>query len=224
MDGLDSTDSENALPEFTPTELREMESLLKEVGEKSPSRDFCQELATRFSCSTDRTGKSAMKWEKVRSWFQDKQKELAAKVTKPKGERIAGLSGLLFEAQSSKDGGWFDVSSFLNFRILRTGTLEVRVRFAGFGKEEDEWVNVETGVRERSIPLESSECHWIHVGDLVICFRESDDDAIYCDAHIVKIHRRLHDVRSCRCIFVVRYEDNEAEEKVRLDRLCCRPK
>ncbi|GFY97080.1 hypothetical protein Acr_11g0013860 [Actinidia rufa] len=124
MDGLGSTEPENASPEFTLTEIREMEKLFKEVGEKSLSREFCQELATRFSCSTDRKGKSAMKWEKVQSWFQDKQKESAPEVTKPKGERIAGLSGLLFEAQSSKDGGWFDVASFLNFRVIRTGNLE----------------------------------------------------------------------------------------------------
>lgn len=50
---------------------------------------------------------------------------------------------------------------------------EVRVRFAGFGSEEDEWVNVEKGVRERSIPLEASECHRVKVGDLVLCFRVS---------------------------------------------------
>lgn len=48
---------------------------------------------------------------------------------------------------------------------------EVRVRFAGFRKEDDEWVNVERGVRERSIPLEPSECDRVNVGDLVLCFR-----------------------------------------------------
>lgn len=48
---------------------------------------------------------------------------------------------------------------------------EVRVRFSGFGKEEDEWVNVRTGVRERSIPLEPSECDKVNVGDLVLCFQ-----------------------------------------------------
>ena len=39
---------------------------------------------------------------------------------------------------------------------------EVRVRFAGFGKEDDEWVNVKRGVRE---------CHKVKVGDLVLCFQ-----------------------------------------------------
>ena len=48
---------------------------------------------------------------------------------------------------------------------------EVRVRFAGFGKEDDEWVNVKRGVRVRSIPLEPSECHKVKVGDLVLCFQ-----------------------------------------------------
>lgn len=45
------------------------------------------------------------------------------------------------------------------------------MRFAGFGKEEDEWVNVRNAVRERSIPLEPSECHKVNVGDLVLCFK-----------------------------------------------------
>ena len=46
---------------------------------------------------------------------------------------------------------------------------------------------------------------------LFMTSQESDDDAIYCDARIVKINRRPHDVRGCRCIFVVRYEDDEDE-------------
>lgn len=48
---------------------------------------------------------------------------------------------------------------------------EVRVRFAGFRNVEDEWVNVKRGVRERSIPLEPSECQRVKVGDLVLCYR-----------------------------------------------------
>ena len=48
---------------------------------------------------------------------------------------------------------------------------EVRVRYHGFGAEEDEWVNVKKDVRERSIPVESSECQKVKVGDLVLCFQ-----------------------------------------------------
>ena len=32
-------------------------------------------------------------------------------------------------------------------------------------------MNVKRGVRERSIPLEHSECHKVKVGDLVLCFQ-----------------------------------------------------
>jgi hypothetical protein len=44
------------------------------------------------------------------------------------------------------------------------------VRFEGFGAEEDEWVNVRKCIRQRSIPLESSQCRSISEGDLVLCF------------------------------------------------------
>ena len=32
-------------------------------------------------------------------------------------------------------------------------------------------MNVKRGVRERSIPLEHSECHKVKLGDLVLCFQ-----------------------------------------------------
>ncbi|THG08488.1 hypothetical protein TEA_017646 [Camellia sinensis var. sinensis] len=365
MDTFEYTEMDDDLPEFTLAEIMEMEGKFKEVGEKSLSQDFCQELVASFNCSKHRTGKSAIGWEQVQSWFLDKQREVEAKVTtspfapkefnspltpespqKPKGhhrsswfwfnrnprkpsslvcgpsslvsgpfedlaERIAGLSELVFEAKSAKDWAcsvgcpnslvneihedlsWgkrldvllkreditilfrvpdtvivkYDVASFLNYRIVSSGELfvpglvsvvvealcneielavflncscnewpdfgsdshpllmlgafgfvvvvglaqEVRVRFAGFRYEEDEWVNVKRGIRERSIPLEPSECHQVKVGDLVLCFRENEDLAIYCDAYIVQIQRRVHDATGCKCIFVVRYDYDDAE-------------
>ena len=45
------------------------------------------------------------------------------------------------------------------------------MRFCGFSHDEDEWVNVRRGLRERSIPLEPSECHKVKVGDLLLCYR-----------------------------------------------------
>lgn len=45
------------------------------------------------------------------------------------------------------------------------------VRFAGFGAEEDEWVNVRKHVRQRSLPCESSECVAVLPGDLILCFQ-----------------------------------------------------
>ncbi|XP_048233731.1 protein SAWADEE HOMEODOMAIN HOMOLOG 1 isoform X2 [Ricinus communis] len=137
--------------------------------------------------------------------------------------KVTDLSELIFEARSSRDNAWYDVAAFLNYRVLSTGELEARVRFSGFRNTDDEWVNVKRAVRERSIPLEPSECHRVKVGDLVLCFRERFDQAVYCDAHVVGIQRRPHEAASCRCIFVVRYDHDNTEEAAQLERLCCRP-
>lgn len=45
------------------------------------------------------------------------------------------------------------------------------VRFAGFGPEEDEWVNILKHIRQRSLPCESSECVAVLPGDLILCFQ-----------------------------------------------------
>ncbi|KAK2971136.1 hypothetical protein RJ640_008560 [Escallonia rubra] len=140
-----------------------------------------------------------------------KRKSAAEILQKPKGERVAELSELIFEALSSKDCAWYDVGAFLNYRVLSSGELEARVRFAGFRNVEDEWVNVRRAVRERSIPLEPSECHRVKAGDLVLCFRESDDNALYCDAYILEVQRLMHEVTDCSCIFVVRYALDNVE-------------
>ncbi|TYK31224.1 protein SAWADEE HOMEODOMAIN-like protein 1-like isoform X2 [Cucumis melo var. makuwa] len=129
----------------------------------------------------------------------------------PEGEKSPDLSELEFEARSSKDGAWYDVAMFLTHRFLSSGEAEVRVRFVGFGAEEDEWVNIKQAVRERSVPLEHSECQKVKAGDLVLCFQERRDQAIYYDAHIVEVQRRMHDIRGCRCLFLVRYDHDSTE-------------
>ncbi|XWS72514.1 hypothetical protein CRYUN_Cryun02cG0046400 [Craigia yunnanensis] len=136
------------------------------------------------------------------------------------GEKVTDLSELEFEAKSSKDGAWYDVDMFLTHRFLSSGEAEVRVRFIGFGAEEDEWVNVKKAVRERSIPFEHSECHKVIVGDLVLCLQERRDQSIYFDAHVIEIERKTHDIRGCRCLFLIRYDHDSSEERVRLRRLC----
>ncbi|KAG6533766.1 protein SAWADEE HOMEODOMAIN HOMOLOG 1-like [Zingiber officinale] len=138
-------------------------------------------------------------------------------------EKTADVAELEFEAKSLRDEAWYDVAMFLAHRVINSGELEVRVRFQGFGAEEDEWVNVKNAVRERSIPLEASDCRKVRVGDLVLCFQENGDQAMYFDAHIVEIERKLHDIRGCRCLFSVRYDHDQTEEKVHAQRLCRRP-
>ncbi|KAL5738143.1 hypothetical protein ACOSP7_030904 [Xanthoceras sorbifolium] len=128
-----------------------------------------------------------------------------------------------FEAKSARDGAWYDVATFLAHRNLETGDVEVQVRFAGFGPEEDEWVNVKRHVRQRSLPCEASECVAVLPGDLILCFQEGKDQALYFDAHVLDAQRRRHDVRGCRCRFLVRYDHDQSEEIVPLRKVCRRP-
>ncbi|XVF78652.1 hypothetical protein PTKIN_Ptkin14bG0152300 [Pterospermum kingtungense] len=143
--------------------------------------------------------------------------------TVPSGERHISESFMEFEAKSSRDGAWYDVATFLAHRHLDTGDPEVQVRFAGFGPEEDEWVNICKHIRQRSLPCESSECVAVLPGDLILCFQEGKDQALYFDAHVLDAQRRRHDVRGCRCRFLVRYDHDQSEEIVPLRKVCRRP-
>ncbi|XP_012077387.1 protein SAWADEE HOMEODOMAIN HOMOLOG 1 isoform X2 [Jatropha curcas] len=233
---------------FAEAEIQKMEKLIEE-SKQSMDKEFFQKIARSFNYSSGRAGKPIVKWTEVQSWFQNRQINYASKVASstdaskddhscpksspsndakessqmPKGEKVPDLSELEFEARSSKDGAWYDVDMFLCHRFLPSGEAEVRVRFVGFGAEEDEWVNVKNAVRERSVPLEHSECHKVQVGDTVCCFQERRDQAIYYDAHVIDIQRRMHDIRGCRCLFLIRYDHDNTEERVRLRRLCYRP-
>ncbi|KAG6577010.1 Protein SAWADEE HOMEODOMAIN-like 2, partial [Cucurbita argyrosperma subsp. argyrosperma] len=130
---------------------------------------------------------------------------------------------LEFEAKSGRDGAWYDVATFLSHRSVESGDLEVLVRFSGFGSEEDEWVNIRRNIRPRSFPCESSECVAVLPGDLILCFQEGKEQALYFDAHVLDTQRRRHDVRGCRCRFLVRYDHDQSEEIVQLRKICRRP-
>ncbi|XP_038711427.1 protein SAWADEE HOMEODOMAIN HOMOLOG 1-like isoform X1 [Tripterygium wilfordii] len=226
---------------FTSAEVEKMEKFLNESDIRLMDNEFFQKIAKSFNCSSGRAGKPIIKWTEVQTWFQERdqhcmpmpevvpvasplrKKRGRSPIPKEAGEELPDLSELEFEAKSSTDEAWYDVESFLTHRFLSSGEAEVRVRFVGFGAEEDEWVNVKKAVRERSIPLEHTECHAVKVGDLVLCFQERRDQSIYYDAHVIDIQRRLHDIRGCRCRFLIRYDHDNTEERVRLRRLCRRP-
>ncbi|KAL9272884.1 sawadee homeodomain homolog 2-like protein [Drosera capensis] len=139
------------------------------------------------------------------------------------GKSASENSQMEFEAKSSRDGAWYDVQGFLSHRYLEAGDHEVLVRFAGFGSEEDEWINVRKHVRQRSLPCESTECVAVIPGDLILCFQEGKEQALYFDAHVLDAQRRRHDVRGCRCRFLVRYDHDQTEEIVPLRKVCRRP-
>ncbi|XP_072968043.1 protein SAWADEE HOMEODOMAIN HOMOLOG 1 isoform X1 [Typha angustifolia] len=237
-------------PSFSESEIKQMEKLILEKKDELLDESLFQKLTEEFNLG--RAGNKAIQMEQVQGWFQDKinqasentpsspiaseemlpvsdtslsnnAPESSSDLHKGTKDKIPDITELEFEAKSSRDGAWYDVAMFLAHRVLASGELEVRVRFQGFGAEEDEWVNVKKAVRERSIPLESSECRKVSVGDLVLCFRESSEEAIYFDAHVLEIQRKLHDIRGCRCLFLIRYDHDQTEEKVHLRRLCRRP-
>ncbi|GER52109.1 2-oxoglutarate (2OG) and Fe(II)-dependent oxygenase superfamily protein [Striga asiatica] len=223
------------LPEFTLSEVLQMEKSFKKLKDTPIGQELYEELSVKFSSSPYRSEKPPIKWEQVQVWFQNKQTALSAEVVpssadEPKVESKAVITekrtkaptisaseaakvlpDLIFEAQSAKDNAWFDVASFLSYRVLHSGELVVRVRFSGFGKDEDEWVSVKRAVRERSIPLENSECHKVDIGDLMLCYREAEHNALYCDARVTEIERKPHGGNQCTCIFTVRYEDDYSE-------------
>ncbi|XP_057799824.1 protein SAWADEE HOMEODOMAIN HOMOLOG 1-like isoform X2 [Salvia miltiorrhiza] len=231
---------------FTKFEVQKMERLLDDYKEQTLEDEFCKKFARLLNRTSGRAGKPAVKW--TESWFQENQqrglcreasfgeaKKLPVapetltqnKATEnakmPEGVEDADFSMLEFEARSSKDGAWYDVDTFLSHRFLSSGEAELLLRYVGFGADEDEWVNARDSVRVRSVALEHTECQTVKVGDLVVCFQERQDQARYYDAHVLEIQRRWHDIRGCRCLFLIRYEHDNAEERVRLRRLCRRP-
>lgn len=195
------------------------------------------------------SGKIVVQPKQVWNWFQNRRYAQRAKLTKVPGklsvspvihdEPVPPRNALIpapapsgmnvldnvmeFEAKSAKDGAWYDVSSFVSHRMFETGDPEVRVRFSGFGAEEDEWVNVRRCVRQRSLPCEAAECIVVLPGDLILCFQEGKEQALYFDAHVLDAQRRRHDVRGCRCRFLVRFDHDQSEEIVPLRKVCRRP-
>lgn len=139
------------------------------------------------------------------------------------GKLSSDNAGMEFEAKSARDGAWYDVANFLGIRDKNAADPDVLVRFSGFGPEEDEWLNVKKHVRQRSLPCESSECVAVLPGDLILCFQEGKEQALYFDAHVLDAQRRRHDVRGCRCRFLVRYDHDLSEEIVPLRKICRRP-
>ncbi|KAH7860393.1 hypothetical protein Vadar_012948 [Vaccinium darrowii] len=159
----------------------------------------------------------------VRNVSQAPQSATVTSAVQSAGRPVSDNSQMEFEAKSARDGAWYDVAMFLSHRSLETGDPDVMVRFAGFGAEEDEWINVRKHVRPRSLPCESTECVAVLPGDLILCFQEGKEQALYFDAHVLDAQRRRHDVRGCRCRFLVRYDHDQSEEIVPLRKVCRRP-
>lgn len=228
-----------------------MEAILRAHHLLVPSREVLATLAENFSKSEDRAGKIVVQMKQVWNWFQNRRYALRAKLNKDSCSAKLGVSNvpredptpvrnlpqpivpapvnnapenvMEFEAKSLRDNAWYDVATFLSHRNFDTSDPEVLVRFSGFTQEEDEWVNVRKHVRQRSLPCEASECVAVLPGDLILCFQEGKEQALYFDAHVFDAQRRRHDIRGCRCRFLVRYDHDQSEEIVPLRKVCRRP-
>lgn len=223
---------------FTTAEIEKMEKSLNETGDKCLNVEFFKKLTRSFNSASGRAGKQKLKWSEVQSWYQNNQSDYASKDKNPdastlkepdettltsKGDEEHDYSKLKFEAKSSKDGAWYDVEKFVTYRNSRSKQTEARVRFVGYGPDDDEWLNVKESIRECSLGIDHSECQILKPGNLVVCFQEKNESAKYYDAHIVEIKRKMHDARGCRCDFRIRYNHDNVEETVDLNRLYRRP-
>ncbi|XP_074338105.1 protein SAWADEE HOMEODOMAIN HOMOLOG 1-like isoform X2 [Apium graveolens] len=222
---------------FTTAEIEKMEKLLSETGDKCLNVEFFKKLARSFNSASARATKQKLKWSET--WYQNRQLESGSKDKKPDvstlnktdetitskdaGDEKHDYSNLKFEAKSSNDGAWYDVEKFVTYRTSRSKQTEARVRFVGYGPEDDEWLNVKESIRECSLGIDHSECQILKPGNHVVCFQEKNDSAKYYDAHIVDIKRKRHDARGCRCDFHIRYNHDNVEETVDLNRLYRRP-
>ncbi|KAF7092405.1 hypothetical protein CFC21_094895 [Triticum aestivum] len=216
---------------FTDTEVAKMEEVLRDLN-AMPKHPVIQGLTDDFNVSPDRSGdgKVPVQYNQVRNWFQNRRSAQSRKMMVPpvaeEHHPVAGsYSGnsssdgghVQFEAKSARNGAWYDVAAFLSHRLTGTKDPEVLVRFTWLGPEEDEWVDVCKCVRLRSL-----RCVAVLPGDLIMCFKEGKEQARYFDAHVLQVQRRRHDVRGCRCRFLVCYDHDHSKEFVPLSKVCRR--
>ncbi|XP_062232821.1 protein SAWADEE HOMEODOMAIN HOMOLOG 2-like [Phragmites australis] len=218
-----------------------------------PRRFVIDALAEKFSASLDRAGKVPVQPKQVLNWFHNRRyshRNKAARSAPAPGKMMPGgsdihpagsfrvppssssflkseknsmeASQIQFEATSAKDGAWYDVD-ILSYRLFESGDPEVQVRFSAFGAAEDEWVNLRRCVRQRSLQCRATDCTDVVPGDTVLCFKEGEERALYFDARVVDAQRQRHDLRGCRCRFLVQYEHDQSEEIVPLRMMCHRP-
>ncbi|KAL9264313.1 sawadee homeodomain homolog 2-like protein [Drosera capensis] len=216
---------------FTPMEVAQMEASFQEHNHNNqlPAKEMSEALAEQFSKSAERAGKITVQGKQVWNWFQNKRYALRAKMVKTLGmltvismppnevasirialqgqQTIAVPSGgktgvensqLEFEAKSARDGAWK-----FSFALLDSGPVMWHSTWVFFKGQTHSISSY-----DRPFPLKS---------------QEGKEQALYFDAHVVDAQRRRHDVRGCRCRFLVRYDHDQSEEIVPLRKLCRRP-
>lgn len=234
---------------FTEEEVKQMDKALEDTQGAYPNRDLLKSLRENFNAARGQVGKAHVQAKQVLGWLNERRRLRKGKnVLVPEKSNCTALSvidgppeiatvnpdevlsdwelidmfDVEYEARSSTDGAWYDVFSFRKHRILKSGETEVFVRFVGFNSSNDEWINVKN-VRLRSLPCEGYDCRHIMPGNIVCCFKEGVEDAKYFDARVLKVKRKRHDVRGCRCSFLICYNHDQTQERVPLEKVYRHP-
>ncbi|KAG6544711.1 hypothetical protein Mapa_013901 [Marchantia paleacea] len=236
---------------LTHQEISRMQEVLEGNNVCIPARSVVQDLAQSLSGNECSEGERVLPWRQVSQRLQNESasskarlrmkflrhdstasssKSSTSSAIMPTASSASSASSsslracsMRLEAKSARDGAWFDVGAILSHRVGMTGRPEVHVRFVGFRAKDDEWVDVRTSLRERSLPCEASDCVAILPGDLVLCFQERLNHALHFDADVQEVKRRRHDARGCRCRFLVCYRHDRTSDVLPLRKICRRP-
>lgn len=234
---------------FTEEEVKQMDRALEDTKGAYPSRDLLKSLLENFNAARGQVGKVHVQTNQVLGWLNKRRRLRKGKnVLVPEKSNCTALPlidgppkiaavnpdevlsdwepidmfDVEYEARSSTDGAWYDVHSFCKHRILKSGETEVFVSFIGLNSSNDEWINVKN-VRLRSLPCEGYDCLHIMPGNIVCCFKEGIEEAKYFDARVLEVERKRHDIRGCRCSFLICYNHDQTQERVPLKNVYQRP-
>uniref|UniRef100_M1BLD2 SAWADEE domain-containing protein n=1 Tax=Solanum tuberosum TaxID=4113 RepID=M1BLD2_SOLTU len=82
------------------------------------------------------------------------------------------------------------------------------LEFEARSSKDGAWYDIDTFIAHRFLNSEEPE---------------GKDEEKYLEAQVIEIQKKLHDIRGCRCLFVIRYTGDDTEETIRLRRMCVRP-
>nr|CAB3456779.1 unnamed protein product [Digitaria exilis] len=205
---------------FLPSEVAEMEARLQQLNNSIPNRVVLQTLADKFSASPERAGRVSIQPKQVWNWFQNRRYSHRAKTTSraapppatkmtPSGadhiQHATSSSAFRAAAQQPSAAAGHHGSSPAAGKNLVEG---VQVEFEAKSARDGAWYDVAAFLSHRL--FESGE-------------PEGKEQALYFDARVLDAQRRRHDVRGCRCRFLVRYDHDSSEEIVPLRKVCRRP-
>ncbi|GFZ07532.1 similar to DNA-BINDING TRANSCRIPTION FACTOR 2 [Actinidia rufa] len=187
-----------------------MESILQAHNTQMPTREVLDGLAEKFSASVERSGKITVQMKQVWNWFQNRRYAIRAKAAKAPGKLTVSpmprddSTAVRNVPQAPQSVTALSAVQSVGRPVSDNSQMEFEAKSARDGA----WYDVSMFLSHRSL----------ETGD-----PEGKEQALYFDAHVLDAQRRRHDVRGCRCRFLVRYDHDQSEEIVPLRKVCRRP-